>query len=381
MECAVTTEKIERFLREQSPPTPFLVVDLDVVEAQYNTLRSHLPVAEIFYAVKANPAPQVISRLVSIGSNFDVASPAEIDLTLSLGATPEQLSYGNTIKKQSDIAYAYGRGVRLFAFDSEAELRKLAEAAPGSRVFCRLLVNNSGAEWPLSRKFGCEPAMARDLLKLSRDLGLVPYGVSFHVGSQQRSPEQWDKAVEAAAEVFRELEAQGVELGMVNLGGGLPAHYTERVEDVDRYALAINASMTRHFGNRLPRTVVEPGRYMVGDAGVLQAEVVLISRKSYDDAVRWIYLDVGRFSGLAETEGESIRYPVRTPGDGGETGPVVIAGPTCDSVDIMYEKSNYQMPLDLQIGDKVQFLSTGAYTTTYSSVGFNGFAPLASYYI
>ena len=377
----MTTAKIDRFLSESALRTPFLVVDLDVVAAQYTTLHRLLPAAEIFYAVKANPAREVLSLLAELGSSFDVASIGEVDLVLDLGVDPERLSYGNTIKKQADIAYAFERGVRLFTFDSEAELGKLATAAPGSRVVCRILVNNKGADWPLSRKFGCDADMARDLLRKAAGLGLVPAGVAFHVGSQQTCLEQWDDAVARAAALFAALEKDGIDLKLLNIGGGLPARYTDPVAGMGDYAMAITAALSKHFGNRLPRTVVEPGRFIVGDAGVLQTEVVLISQKSYDDDVRWIYLDVGRFNGLAETEGEAIRYPIRTPWDGTETGPVVIAGPSCDSVDILYERANYQMPLGLNIGDKVQLLSTGAYTTTYSSVGFNGFDPLPSYYI
>jgi len=378
---AVTTAKIERFIREHAPATPFLVVDLDVVEQQYLALRAQLATAEIFYAVKANPAPEIISRLIGLGSSFDVASPSEVELLLSLGADPARLSYGNTIKKRRDIAFAYQRGVDLFAFDSEGELDKLVAVAPDARVFCRLLVSNSGAEWPLSRKFGCEPEMAKALLRQARDRGLTPYGLAFHVGSQQRCVEQWDTAVEICARIFRELEADGIELAMLDVGGGLPARYDSGVAGVGAYTDAISESLHRHFGNRLPRTIVEPGRYLVGDAGVLQSEVVLVSRKSYDDDTRWVYLDVGRFGGLAETEGEMIRYPITTSRDGGDDGPVVIAGPTCDSVDILYERAGYRLPLDLAPGDTVRFHATGAYTTTYSSVGFNGFDPLPAYYV
>ncbi len=269
----------------------------------------------------------------------------------------------------------------MYTFDSQAELRKLALAAPGSKVVCRILVNNRGAEWPLSRKFGCDVDMAADLLRSAAEMGLRPAGVAFHVGSQQTQLDQWDGAVAQAAALFAELEMQGIELELLNIGGGLPAHYSNPIAGTDAYANAIIGALSKHFGNRLPRTVVEPGRFMVGDAGVLQTEIVLISEKSYGDDVRWVYLDVGRFNGLAETEGEAIRYPIRTPWDGTDTGPVVLAGPSCDSVDILYERTNYQMPLSLQIGDKIQLMSTGAYTTTYSSVGFNGFDPLPSYYI
>ncbi|MBP7065265.1 type III PLP-dependent enzyme, partial [Ferrovibrio sp.] len=292
-----------------------------------------------------------------------------------------RISYGSTIKKRTDIAFAYDKGVRLFAFDSEAELLKLADVAPGARVFCRVLMECEGAEWPLSRKFGCSPRMAADLLVQARRLGLDPYGISFHVGSQQTDLGQWDKAVAQVAQMFTILQDADVELRMINLGGGFPARYRTDVPMLEAYAQAISEAMTKHFGNNLPEMIIEPGRGLVGDAGVIQAEVVLISRKDYDDDRRWVYLDIGKFSGLAETMDEAIKYRLVTPRDGGATGPVSIAGPTCDSADILYEKADYQMPLDLEVGDKVQILSTGAYTTTYSSVGFNGFPPLKSYCI
>ncbi|MFA6021075.1 MAG: type III PLP-dependent enzyme [Rhodospirillales bacterium] len=376
------TQKIARFLAEQRPETPCLIVDLDVVAENFKALKRSLPIAEIYYAIKANPAPEIVSMLAGMGSNFDTASLTEIDQCLDCGADPARLSFGNTIKKQRDIEAAFARGVRLFAFDSRAELDKLAQAAPGSKVFCRILVDNSGADWPLSRKFGCEIEMARDLLIQARDLGLDPYGVSFHVGSQQTDLAQWDVAVGRAAMLFTALNEAGIELKMVNLGGGFPARYRTDVDEIDAYADAVMKAMTHHFGNRLPAMIIEPGRSLVGDSGIIQTEVVLISKKSYaEDEARWVYLDIGKFGGLAETMDEAIKYRIRTPHDGGETGPVVLAGPTCDSADILYEKAGYQLPLDLKVGDKIELLSTGAYTTTYSSIGFNGFAPLKAYFI
>jgi len=369
------TQKIARFLAEQRPETPCLIVDLDVVAENFKALKRSLPIAEIYYAIKANPAPEIVSMLAGMGSNFDTASLTEIDQCLDCGADPARLSFGNTIKKQRDIEAAFARGVRLFAFDSRAELDKLAQAAPGSKVFCRILVDNSGADWPLSRKFGCE-------IEMARDLGLDPYGVSFHVGSQQTDLAQWDVAVGRAAMLFTALNEAGIELKMVNLGGGFPARYRTDVDEIDAYADAVMKAMTHHFGNRLPAMIIEPGRSLVGDSGIIQTEVVLISKKSYaEDEARWVYLDIGKFGGLAETMDEAIKYRIRTPHDGGETGPVVLAGPTCDSADILYEKAGYQLPLDLKVGDKIELLSTGAYTTTYSSIGFNGFAPLKAYFI
>jgi len=373
-------KKITRFLVEKAPETPCLVVDLEIIAKAYDTLRRYLPIATVYYAVKANPAAEIVAMLAKKGSSFDVASPAEIALCLGNGATPERLSFGNTIKKERDIAAAYAAGVRLFAFDSEAELGKLARVAPGARVFCRILVSCEGADWPLSRKFGCTPEMAVQLLCRARDFGLDPYGVSFHVGSQQTDLNQWDGAVASAARMFSLLAEADLNLRMVNIGGGFPARYRSEVSPVEAYAGAVTAALTKHFGNHVPEIIVEPGRSLVGDAGIIQSEVVLISDKG-DGGKRWVYLDAGKFNGLAETMDESIKYRIETPGRGGPSGPVVIAGPTCDSADILYEKTEYRLPLGLEVGDRVEIQSTGAYTSSYASVGFNGFPPMRTYCI
>jgi ornithine decarboxylase len=370
------TERISRYLREQQPETPCLVIDLDVVEHNYRRMKELLPAAHIFYAVKANPAAPILTRLSGLGSKFDTASRGEIELVQATGVSMDRISFGNTIKKERDIAWAYQQGVRLYAFDSEAELQKLARVAPGSRVFCRVLVDCVGAEWPLNKKFGCAPEMAKDLLRKAKEMGLDAYGLSFHVGSQQTDLEQWDKALGQVSEMFFALAEDGIDLRMVNLGGGFPAQYRSEIRTIEAYCEAVTRALVRHFGNRMPEVIIEPGRSMVADAGVLQSEVVLISRKSANDRKRWVYLDVGKFSGLAETMDESIKYRLRTGRDGTRVGPVVLAGPTCDSADILYEKTEYKLPLSLKVGDKVELMSTGAYTTTYSSVAFNGFAPL-----
>jgi ornithine decarboxylase len=223
--------------------------------------------------------------------------------------------------------------------------------------------------------------MAVELLRQAKAFGLDPYGVSFHVGSQQTKLDQWDGAIARAASMFRALAETDINLRMINIGGGFPAKYRGDVPPVAHYANAVMAAITRHFGNDLPEIIVEPGRSVVGDAGVIQAEVVLISRKAANDEKRWVYLDVGKFNGLAETMDECIKYRIKTPADGGPSGPVVLAGPTCDSADILYEKSRYRMPLDLKVGDKVEILATGAYTSSYASVCFNGFAPIKTYCI
>jgi len=375
------TARIREFLRSRREDGPCVVVDLDVVRDNYNAFARSLPDTRVFYAVKANPDPQILRLLASLGSCFDTASVAEIEMALAAGATADRISFGNTIKKERDIETAFTLGVRLFAVDCNAEVEKIARVAPGSRVFCRILCDGAGAEWPLSRKFGCVPEMATDVLEHAHRLGLEAYGVSFHVGSQQGNVDAWDQALASSSAIFKECAERGIHLSMVNLGGGFPTKYLKDVPAVKAYGQSIFKSLRKHFGNAIPETIIEPGRGMVGNAGMIEAEVVLISKKSDDDQVKWVYLDIGKFNGLAETMDEMIRYPIRTAFDGDDLEPCVLAGPTCDSVDVLYEKEPYLLPVSLEIGSKVLIEGTGAYTTTYSAVEFNGFPPLKSYVI
>jgi ornithine decarboxylase len=375
------TARIREFLKHRKVEGPCLVVDLDIVRDNFVSFSKALPDTKVYYAVKANPAPEILKMLVALGSCFDVASVGETEAVLAAGAAPERISYGNTIKKESEIAAAHKLGITLFAADCEAEVEKIARAAPGSRVICRIHCDNSGAEWPLSRKFGCEPDYAPDILEHAHRLGLVPLGISFHVGSQQHNVEAWDRALASTAAVFRACAERGIMLTMVNLGGGFPAKYLRKTPKLESYGRAIFRALRKHFGNAIPETIIEPGRGLVGNAGVIEAEVVLIAKRSPEDELRWVYLDIGKFHGLAETIGESIRYPIRTAKDRDEMAPCVIAGPTCDSVDVLYEKVPYNLPVTLSIGDKVLLEAAGAYTTTYSSVGFNGYPPLKQYVI
>ncbi len=377
----MTTERIIDFLNTRRPDGPCLIVDLDVVRDNFSTFKRAMPGSAIYYAVKANPAPEILRMLAAMGSSFDAASVTEIEMALEAGATPQRISFGNTIKKERDVARAFALGVKMFAVDCAEEVEKIARAAPGSRVFCRVLTDGEGAEWPLSRKFGCVPAMAADVLRHAYALGLEPYGVSFHVGSQQTDVHAWDRALGDARGVFETLAADGIVLKMVNLGGGFPSRYLKDIPSAEAYGQAIFCALSKHFGNQIPETIIEPGRAMVGNAGVIKTEVVLISKKSRDDAIRWVYLDIGKFGGLAETMDEAIRYPIRTSRDGDAFEPCVLAGPTCDSADVMYEKNPYPLPITLTIGDEVLIEGTGAYTSTYSSVAFNGFEPLKSYVI
>jgi ornithine decarboxylase len=380
-ELGPMTARIREFLKHRTQDGPCLVVDLDVVRENYLAFAKALPDTKVFYAVKANPAPEILKLLAGLGCCFDVASISETEIVLAAGATPERISYGNTIKKESEIAAAFKLGITLFAVDCEAEVEKIARVAPGSRVICRIHCDGSGSEWPLSRKFGCEPAYAAEILELAHKRGLLPHGVSFHVGSQQHNVEAWDRALASTASVFRACAERGITLSMVNLGGGFPARYVRKTPKLESYGKSIFRSLRKHFGNALPETIVEPGRGLVGNAGMIEAEVVLIAKRSPEDEVRWVYLDIGKFHGLAETIDESIRYPIRTTHDRDETVPCIIAGPTCDSVDVLYEKTPYPLPVSLAIGDKVLIEAAGAYTATYSSVGFNGYPPLRQYVI
>ncbi len=367
--------RADEWLDAHAVERPTLVVDLDRVEQSYRRLAAGLRGARIHYAVKANPAPAVVRRLIACGAGFDAASRAEIELCLREGAAPGDISFGNTVKRPADIAMAYDAGIDLFAADAGEELEKIAAHAPGARVAIRLLVEQSQADWPLTRKFGCPAEAAIPLMRHARRLGLRPAGVSFHVGSQTRAAAMWRPVLEQAAGVWHAARAAGIELTVLNLGGGFPAFYGEPVPAAGDYGAEVMGMVRDLFGS--PGYVMaEPGRALVAEAGVIAAEVLLVARKRPSDIARWVYLDIGKFSGLAETMDEAIRYQIETGADGGPTGPCILAGPSCDSADVLYERRPVQLPLALKAGDKVRIRPAGAYTASYASVGFNGFPPL-----
>jgi ornithine decarboxylase len=366
--------RAQTFANSHSFDRPTVILDLDQVSRNFAALKTGLGDAHIHYAVKANPERAIIERLASLGCHFDAASRGEIELCLSQGARPETISFGNTVKRPSDIAFAWEAGVRVFAADAEEELAKIALHAPGAQVYIRLLVNNSQADWPLSRKFGCDRAGALELLDTAVLMGLKPMGFSFHVGSQTRRADMWDSTLDEIAETWAAAKAEGHELTLLNIGGGFPAFYGEEIEAPEVYARGVIERVRARFGN--VDVMAEPGRGMVANAGVIAAEVLLVSRKTADDLHRWVYLDIGKFSGLAETMDEAIRYQFATRRDADPMGPCILAGPSCDSADVLYEKRPVNLPLTLKAGDKIVIRNTGAYTTSYSSVGFNGFPPL-----
>jgi ornithine decarboxylase len=377
---ADTFNRIKAFAKDKA--TPFVVIDTGIIAKQYDDMVGNFPFAKVYYAVKANPAREILSLLRDKGSNFDIASIYELDMVTNIGVTTDRVSYGNTIKKRADVRTFFERGVRMYASDSEADLRMLAEEAPGSRVYVRILTEGTDtADWPLSRKFGCQNEMAYDLLVLAKELGLVPWGISFHVGSQQRDIGAWDSAIGKVKGIFDRLrDEHQIELKMINLGGGFPANYIDKTNSLATYAEEIKHFLKEDFGDELPEIILEPGRSLISNAGVLVSEVVLVSKKSYTALERWVFTDVGKFSGLIETMDEAIKFPIYTEKQG-ELDKCVIAGPTCDSADIMYEQYAYGLPVDLEPGDRMFWLTAGAYTTTYSAVCFNGFPPLKDYYL
>lgn len=376
---SAATPKQEAYIRASGYDGPVMVFDLDLLRAKYRALAAGLGDAVIHYAVKANPAPEVIATLAALGSRFDAASRGEIELCLRLGVPARHVAFGNTIKRAEDIAWAHAAGVRQFAADAEAEVRKIAAHAPGARVVIRMLVEESEADWPLCRKFGTTRREALRLMDLGRFLGLEVAGISFHAGSQLREPRMWAPALDAALALWGEAAARGHDLRLLNIGGGFPAFYGQEMPATGDYAREVMAMVRARFGTEVA-VMAEPGRGLVAEAGLILAEVLLVARKDPDELVRWVYLDIGKFSGLAETMEEAIRYQFETAHEG-ETGACILAGPSCDSADVLYEKRPVQLPLALADGDRIRILCTGAYTSSYSSVGFNGFPPLRSVYL
>lgn len=359
--------------------TPMLHLDTAVVRQRYAELAAALPGVRLHYAVKANPSHPVLSLLAAHGAAWDVASPGEIALVLQAGGLPEDMSYGNTVKRAADIAWAHRLGVRCFSLDSPDELAKLSRHAPGATLVVRLATSGAGADWGLAGgKFGCSEDEAAALLALAVALG-HPVGVAFHVGSQQRDPLAWRAPLAATGRLRAGLRARGADLAVVNLGGGFPADLLGEAPALTTYGAEIRRALAGVGPG--PLVMAEPGRALVADAGVLESEVLLVAER---EGVRWVYLDIGLFGGLAEALDEGVKYRLEVTRDGrrlrGPTREVVLAGPTCDSADVLYRRHRYRLPRDLRPGDRVLLGAAGAYTAAYASVGFNGIAPLRTTY-
>ena len=352
-----------------SPVTPRLLLSTGLIARRFHELSAALGDVTLFYAVKANPHPAVLETLAVVGAGFDVASSAETDAVLATGVAPQRLLSSNPMQARRAVRHHHAAGVDTFVVDSLGEARKVAAEAPGAALLARLATSGAGSDHSLAGKFGADPQEVFDILDAAPRLGLRPAGVAFHVGSQQREPERWIAPIDTAAGLFAALERNGHRPWLLDIGGGFPAAHAAPCPPLSSYGRVIQAAVRAAFGARRPSLIAEPGRGLVGDAGVLEARVLGVAQRG---GRRWVYLDAGVFSGLVETLGEEIRYRIWSSA-GGAPAPAVLAGPTCDSADVMY--SHLELPDDLAEGDRVWFGAAGVYTTAYSST-FNGFAPL-----
>lgn len=359
--------------------TPFLVCDLESVQRRFRELTDLLPGLAVFFAMKSNSAMPILRTIDDLGGSFEIASVAEMHMAEAVGMAPADLLYSNPVKPPAHIAEAAAAGLYRFAFDSESELRKLAAHAPGASVYVRVRVGDDTSVFPLSRKFGASVETAGDLLLLASELGLVPYGVTFHVGSQCTNAMAWERAIDQCGVVMRRLMRSGIRLEMLNIGGGLPARYTTPVPTLSLIAAVIHDAMSR-LPYQPPLLAAEPGRYLVAESGVLAATVIGVDER---DDERWVFLDVGGYNGMMEAvqTGGRWHFPLLTSRPDHFRAPAVpttVTGPSCDSSDTLFYGAS--LPAGLAVGDRVYIGTTGAYTSSYAS-SFNGFPPPQLLYV
>lgn len=361
-EATLPLERVRQALRE-GYTQPFLLVDSAIIREKYRRFVDAMPTVRVHYAVKANPHADVVKVLAEEGSAFEMASKAELDLIVSLGGRPGEVHYSNPIKPRSYIEYAAHHGVDWFALDSVDELKKIHASAPNTNLYMRIDVPDFGSDWPLSGKFGAKQEEIEDILEGAVMLRANLCGVTFHVGSQCRNVENWRGAIETARRVFGQMQAKGLKVQLLNIGGGFPVQLTKPIPSIETIGKTINAALAE-----LPshiHVVAEPGRYLVSDAACLVCQVI---GKAQRDGKRWLYLDVGMFGGLFEST-QGLEYELATD-RAGRAVPWHVAGPTCDSVDVLVH--DQMLPEDLEIGDFVYVRNAGAYSTAYASE-FNGF--------
>lgn len=364
-------------LSQLSHPTPYFVFDGERVKENLEEYRTALPGAEICYAMKSNSEPEVLRILADAGSSFEVASTYELAMLKKAGVSPEKILYGTAVKSEDSITDFFEYGVRRFAFDSEEEMRKIARRAPGSKVYARLLVNDEAdSVFTMSEKFGARLHAAADLMVKAKAAGLQTYGLSFNVGSQARNAEAWANGLSSLRPSLQALKEQGIELEMVNIGGGFPFSY---LPDDGIPAMAEIGAFVGEAMKEMPYPVhllAEPGRGLVADAYVL---VVGVFAKTKRDTGHWVYVDAGAYNALLETMAYqgSMRFRVELLRDSdAEPEQYVLTGPTGDSLDVIDKEA--LLPSDVKPGDKLVIRDAGAYSFTLAT-RFNGFPTPPTY--
>jgi ornithine decarboxylase len=340
--------------------SPLLLVDCEVVRRQYRSLRAALPGVELFYALKPLPNAAVVAELRDLGASFDVATSGEIRLVRAAGIPPERCIHTHPIKSDAEICSALRLGLRTFVVDNPDEIRKFERYRQRTELLLRVSFRNPTAVVDLSRKFGCEPAAVPALLELARSAGVNVRGLSFHVGSQVADPAKYVEAIGACAEIISAARAAGVaDLDILDIGGGFPIAYGGAMQPIREFCRPIRQAL-----KQLPRgmrVIAEPGRFIAGPAGTAVATVV---GRAQREGRWWYYLDDGMYGSYNGQLYDHARYPIDVPGRKGPAHPSVLAGPTCDSIDVVRE----DIPLpELQIGDLVVGHMMGAYTACSAS--------------
>ncbi len=355
--------EIVRQAARQKYTRPFLIVDTAIVRAKARRFRAALPRVRPHYAVKANPDRRVLKVLAQEGVGFEIASTAELDLLLSLGVAAAEVFYSNPMKSREAIAYVAAKGVEWFVVDSVDELRRIHGTKADAKLYLRIAAPNIGSDWPLSGKFGAGTAEAREIVALAAKLGADLAGVTFHVGSQCRNPENWRVAIEKARSLFEQMQKAGLKPRLLNIGGGFPVRHVKPIPSIEVIGEVVNEGL-KAFADDV-QVIAEPGRYMVSDAGYFVCRVLGTATRA---GKRWMHWDAGMFGGVIETT-EGLKYRIRTDRSGPDVS-WTVGGPTCDSVDVVMRDE--PLPSDLQEGDFIYIHNAGAYTTAYASQ-FNGF--------
>ena len=353
--------------------TPILIVSKNSVIDQFKKFRKLLPRVTPYYAVKANSDPNIVKTFVRLGSGFDVASRYEMELVLKHGARPGKIIFANPIKLPETMRFAMGKGINLTVFDSEYELYKIAQHAPGARVLVRIKVSNIGSVVELSLKFGAEPTDAIPLLIKAHKLGLKPTGIAFHAGSQCTHIENYLEAFEMASIILQDAKLKQIPLSIVDIGGGMPIHHFDDDEDYfTKFAPKLCKEMDRIFDKSV-ELIAEPGRALSGPACTLITRVI---GKSIRENKPWYYLDDGIYGTLSGILYDFCKYQYKV-FKKGLTHISTLAGPTCDSHDIIVR--SVELP-DLDINDVVYVPNIGAYSIA-STTYFNGIPPAKTVFI